>query len=206
MNIQLMEAQRKNKLEKGFTLIELLVVIAILAVLATAVVLVINPAELLAQGRDSTRISDLSTLKTAISLYLADTGGAALAPSYTTCYISTVSGTGTSTAKCGVFVSGGIAVNSSTTAANYKKIDGNGWIPINFYQINSARPPLSTLPSDPSNTSTYYYSFVATSTGAYELDAFMESKKYGKGGSKDMVQNDGGDNSNAYEIGSMLTL
>ncbi|KKW14852.1 MAG: hypothetical protein UY55_C0003G0069 [Candidatus Jorgensenbacteria bacterium GW2011_GWB1_50_10] len=33
-------------MKKGFTLIELLVVIAILAVLATAVVLAINPAEL----------------------------------------------------------------------------------------------------------------------------------------------------------------
>ncbi|MGC9603563.1 MAG: type II secretion system protein, partial [Minisyncoccia bacterium] len=41
----------------GFTLIELLVVIGILGTLATAVVLVLNPAQLLAQARDSTRLS-----------------------------------------------------------------------------------------------------------------------------------------------------
>ncbi|MGC9603258.1 MAG: prepilin-type N-terminal cleavage/methylation domain-containing protein, partial [Minisyncoccia bacterium] len=39
--------------EASFTLIELLVVIGILGVLATAVVLVLNPAQLLAQARDS---------------------------------------------------------------------------------------------------------------------------------------------------------
>jgi prepilin-type N-terminal cleavage/methylation domain-containing protein len=36
---------------KAFTLIELLVVIAILAVLAVAVTLILNPAELIRQGR-----------------------------------------------------------------------------------------------------------------------------------------------------------
>ncbi|MDD4819148.1 MAG: prepilin-type N-terminal cleavage/methylation domain-containing protein, partial [Candidatus Colwellbacteria bacterium] len=35
----------------AFTLVELLIVIAILAVLAAAVVIVLNPAELLAQAR-----------------------------------------------------------------------------------------------------------------------------------------------------------
>ncbi len=47
-----------SRSRESFTLIELLVVIAILAVLATAVVLVLNPSQLLAQGRDSTRLSD----------------------------------------------------------------------------------------------------------------------------------------------------
>src|SRR3989338_2108717 len=51
------------KNSKGFTLIELLVVIAIIAVLAVAVILTLNPAELLKQARDSTRVSDMSTLK-----------------------------------------------------------------------------------------------------------------------------------------------
>ena len=58
-------------MKKGFTLIELLIVIGILAILATVVVLVLNPAQLLAQARDSQRMSDLGSLKNAIALYLA---------------------------------------------------------------------------------------------------------------------------------------
>src|SRR5258708_6841103 len=57
---------------QGFTLIELLVVIAIIAVLSVVVILSLNPAELLRQARDSNRISDMATLKSAVSLYLAD--------------------------------------------------------------------------------------------------------------------------------------
>src|SRR6056297_1976317 len=47
---------------QAFTLIELLVVIAILSVLAVAVTLILNPAELMRQARDSTRLSDLATI------------------------------------------------------------------------------------------------------------------------------------------------
>src|SRR5579863_4498952 len=63
--------KHKNS-RKGFTLIELLVVIAIIAVLAVVVVLTLNPAELLRQARDSNRISDFATLKSALSLYAED--------------------------------------------------------------------------------------------------------------------------------------
>src|SRR5574343_2101828 len=66
----------KNMLKKGFTLIELLVVIAILAILATVIVVIINPGELLKQARDTTRISDLAALNSAIALYLSDVNGA----------------------------------------------------------------------------------------------------------------------------------
>src|SRR3989338_10096227 len=62
----------------GFTLIELLVVIAIVAVLSVVVVLALNPAELLRQARDSNRISDLATLKSALSFYSTDVSGNAL--------------------------------------------------------------------------------------------------------------------------------
>ncbi len=73
---------KKNK-SSGFTLLELLIVIAILAILSVALVLVLNPAETLKKARDSQRISDLSTIKTAIGLYMTTVsptylGGAAL--------------------------------------------------------------------------------------------------------------------------------
>ena len=62
----------KERKEKAFTLIELLVVIAILAVLAVAVTLILNPAELIRQGRDSIRLSDLATINKALGLYQTD--------------------------------------------------------------------------------------------------------------------------------------
>lgn len=55
---------------KGFTLIELLIVIGVLAILATFVTLVLNPAEKLREARDVKRITDLRTVKGAISFYL----------------------------------------------------------------------------------------------------------------------------------------
>lgn len=54
---------------KGFTLIELLVVIALLGVLAAAVLVLINPVEQLARGRDSGRKSSVSQLGRTVSAY-----------------------------------------------------------------------------------------------------------------------------------------
>ncbi len=51
---------RRNTIS-AFTLVELLVVIAIIAILAVEVTLTLNPAQLLAQSRDATRISDMAT-------------------------------------------------------------------------------------------------------------------------------------------------
>ena len=112
--------------KKGFTLIELLVVIAIISILAVVVVLTLNPAELLRQSRDSQRVSDLGTLKSAISLYLVDAAYPNLASSttggYAACYLSTISGKGTTTTTpaCGVFTKTYASGNSSATALLYR--------------------------------------------------------------------------------------
>ncbi len=53
----------------GFTLIELLIVIAVLGVLAAAVLVVINPVEQLARGRDSGRKSSIAQLGRAMQSY-----------------------------------------------------------------------------------------------------------------------------------------
>lgn len=199
----------RHSVKKGFTLIELLVVVAIIAILSIVVLLTLNPAELIRQSRDSNRISDLSTLKTALSLYLTDTANPNLASSsfgYSACYLSTLTGVGTSPARCGVFANTYYTTNASATSATYRKLDSTGWIPVSFTQL-SIGTPFGQLPTDPLNNGNYYYAYAATSSGyLFEVNAFMESKKYGANGTNDVVSFDGGDNASTYEVGTNLKL
>ncbi|HLD96431.1 MAG TPA: prepilin-type N-terminal cleavage/methylation domain-containing protein [Patescibacteria group bacterium] len=66
----------KKIIRSGFTLIELLVVIAIIAILAAVVFVALNPVQRFADARNSTRISDVNSLLTAIHEYIVDNGGA----------------------------------------------------------------------------------------------------------------------------------
>jgi len=63
----------RNK--EGFTLIEILVVIAILAVIAVAVFVALNPAQRLADARNSRRVNDVNNLLTAIHECIVDNDG-----------------------------------------------------------------------------------------------------------------------------------
>jgi len=64
---------RKNK--AGFTLIEILVVIGIIAILATIVIIAINPARQFAQARDTQRRNDVTAILNAIGQNMADNDG-----------------------------------------------------------------------------------------------------------------------------------
>jgi len=167
---------------KGFTLIELLVVIAILAVLAVAVTLILNPAELVKQGRDATRLSDLAMVHSAIALYLADQ----LDPSFTASARCTAGTTGPS---------GGCTTVSSTA------VNGDGWVNIDFTDISSGSP-LSRLPLDPVNTTTWFYAFKSNTSEEYEIATQMESTRYANAGGNDVETTDGGDDADWYEIGN----
>jgi general secretion pathway protein G len=59
---------------RGFTLIELLIAITILAVLASAIVAILNPFAQMAKGRDAKRKADLSSVQKALELYYQDNG------------------------------------------------------------------------------------------------------------------------------------
>lgn len=166
--------KKLRHLKTGFTLIELLVTIAILAVLATVTIVVINPGELLKQSRDATRLEDLALIKRAIGLYLAD--GTPL-PFTTSVYGAT-----------------------SETAMGQTKIDGTGWVPLDFTLI-SFGSPISRLPIDPTNKSqcqvsgvistitglftqyhscfyTFTFDMGATGLNSITLAAMLESQKY----------------------------
>ncbi len=172
---------RRKPARRGFTLIELLVVIAIVAVLAVVVVLVLNPAQLLQQARDSNRLSDLATINSALSYLKTDQPSASLG-SASTSYISVLDQSATSTAGDQCQGLGLLSLGSSSwhcaASSTYRASDGTGWIPAALSSV-SYGTPLAQLPTDPTNvtSSGLYYSYATDGTN-YEVASIMESSKY----------------------------
>ena len=148
--------------KKGFTLVELLVVIAILGILMVAVVLAINPVEIMKKSRDATRLSDMDTLRKAIDLSVAD--GATL---------SVTAAAGDST------------VGTRVTT-------GTGWANVDVSKYLSTLPidPRNGVEFVDAavNTITGKYLYFSDGSG-YELNCYLESgdnlSKYGTDGGDD---------------------
>ncbi|MBU4338351.1 type II secretion system GspH family protein [Patescibacteria group bacterium] len=210
---------KTNKIEaKGFTLLELLIVIAILAILSVTLVLVLNPAESLRKSRDTQRMSDLATLKTALGLYITTIGSPDLtttAPDNNLCYLN---GAG---AKTVFYSKDGITDLAVALGVPFGSVvattDGSGWLPVNLSAIVGGSP-ISNLPLDPSNTfanggSTaalitndalvYRYACNASNI-TFELNAKLESVAFTN--DDDKAAKDGGDNSRLYEIGTAVNI
>ncbi len=208
--------------KKGFTLIELLVVIAIIAILAVVVVLTLNPAQLLAQARDSNRVSDFATLKSGIALYQADVSSTSMGSSsviYAAYGGANLPATSTFTSTSTPQGWGYNSTDATSVATNTSvSVNGTGWLPIDFNAISSGAP-FGSLPVDPlgtgGNTSCYngpnttsspcMYTYL-TYNGQYKLAAKMESTKYAVGGSGDVETGDGGNSTTTYEQGTDVNL
>ena len=198
-------------MRKGFTLIELLIVIGILAILATTVVLVLNPAQILRETRDTQRISDLSSVQSAIGLMLATDP---TIPTFTAGPFCTVAGCtigAVAPFTCAGFTLTGCAVNT------IRLVNGTGWVGIDLGGT-SGGAPISTLPIDPNNNATHHYAYAGSDANkTYELNGRFESDKIGVN-----AQNDGGEDNACgctggvcatltapgcwYEIGTTLGL
>lgn len=89
-----------------------------------------------------------------------------------------------------------------STSANYTKINGTGWIPVDLTSVQfSAGTLFASLPKDPINTvaNGYYYTYIP---GSWALSATMESEKY----IASNAANDGGQVSTRFEVGNEIVL
>lgn len=163
----------------GFTLVELVVVVAIITILAAIIIMIVNPLELIKQGRDSTRLSDIDNLSSAIR---TDLGYVATSSAEILCF--------NLLPPC--------SANSSDPLSDIRKSDGSGWVKVNF--VSQILVGLPTLPIDPRNDATYHYTYYSDGL-TYELNATLESQKY-----KIKMALDGGDNPLIYEMGSNMYL
>lgn len=214
--------------KKGFTLLELLIVIGILVILSAVVIFVLNPAETLRKSRDSQRIADLATLKSALGLYLTlnltpqldNTVGNTSCrnnpnPPADTLYYSYPSDALGADITDTTLDSGNFTLNGQVSNTNLASVNGSGWLPVNLSSL-AGGSPISHMPVDPSNT------VAATALGAmttselvyryacdaadltFEIDARLESTAFTVDDNKHTK--DGGNNPNVYEVGTKLSI
>jgi len=209
-----------NSHYRAFTLIELLIVIGILAVLSVITMIVINPAELLARTRDTNRISDLSSLNSSLSMLLAFHSNLNFG-NPNTVYVSLPSDNSNCSDLGLPSLPSGWSYHC-VNKDNLRKVNGSGWIPVDFTQFEGGSP-ISSLPLDPKNTyiqdltqsNDFFYTYAINSSGEWELNAKTESSYYGfKDRDGFTIVNaapysnpitDGGDNG-LYEVGSNLRI
>jgi prepilin-type N-terminal cleavage/methylation domain-containing protein len=217
----------KRKKEGGFTLLELLIVIAIIAILSVALVLVLNPAETLKKARDGQRISDLSTMKTAIGLYMTSVATPLMGGASSATVCQAAAGTWASGNK--IFYSlpntslitdttldNGTTFPVSSQVVTPGLTNGTGWIPVDFSQI-AGGSPISNVPVDPINalggvdtlasitSSSLFYRYACSQSPiAFEIDAQLESTAYTV--TDDKRASDGGNSPVFYETGTNLLI
>ncbi len=130
--------------KRGFTLIEILLVIGIIAVLATVVIVALDPATRFKNARDARRLSDIQSILSAVQQYIVDNKG--VLPSGID---ATERQIGSTTSGCALSGNCGVTVDScidmSTDLSRY----------------------LKSIPSDPSTGSagTTHYSIIANGNG-----------------------------------------
>lgn len=205
-----------------------------MAVLGAITLFVLNPAETLKKTRDSQRITDLGTIKSALALYLTSTstayigatstspittnggclnGGASLGSASGTVWYSvntTLAKATTTYPDNGV----GASVWAHATSTNLYLTDGTGWVHANLDALTGGSP-ISNLPVDPTNTiagannstSTdlvYRYGCAVDNAANKSITGFEVDAELESSAYSGMASTDGGDNSQLYEVGTQV--
>lgn len=221
---------------KGFTLLELLIVISIVAILSVALIFVLNPAELLKKSRDAQRISDLSTLKTALAIYTTSTQSPKLAgATNTACKFGSGAGAYLATSKIYYSLpsespitdsvldggSAGQPAAAQVALAALGSTDATGWLPVNFETLNGGSP-IASLPVDPINIITnlnavsgvavgttppdYVYRYACNGTSLTYEIDAILESDSYTTGTDNKMVKDGGNNAAYYEFGTNLKI
>ena len=137
-----------------------------------------KPVKIIQKSRDSQRYADINNLTVAVNSYLAN--------DYNFEGLD------------GLYTSNNVSFSNDETR---KKVDGSGWIGLNFNQMTNGSP-MESLPLDPLNNNSYFYSFaVSVPDKTYEFNCFFENSE-----NMAKASSDNGNNSNTYEIGTDLNL
>ena len=153
-----------------------MVVTTILATLATTTLVTLNPVELLAQMRDSQRITTIGMLRDAVSLLVADRPVTTSLAVTNLVHISLPSIHQNCADIAGLPALPTGQTYRCVTAERLTNIDGTGWIPLDFRGITDGSP-FATLPVDPINTSTSFYSFTTAPGQRATIAARIESMR-----------------------------
>lgn len=189
------------KYQKAFTLIELLIGIGILAVISTVAVFILNPVQMLAQGRDSTRLNDIKILNNAIKLSkvrnsMVDKTEPRMV------YISLPDLSDPRDGWCDEYtdelpvLASGWKYRCQADSTSLRDINSNGWLPIDFSPIPSIQSFFNTLPVDPENIVDSFYSYgYDLNKKNYAIASILVSEKH----RNTTALNDGGNWNIAYE-------
>jgi prepilin-type N-terminal cleavage/methylation domain-containing protein len=189
-----MESSLPNN--KGMTFVEIIVVMGIISILFASFFYIWNTMDVFRKSRDSKRINDLQLLDNALKTLLSTERNINLGEE-NVIYTSLPD----SSSTCGSYNL--IPLFSSysyrcQTSDNYLKVDGNGWLPINFTLGKILT--ISVLPIDPLNNKDYFYAYQVR-YGRYKLTARFENKT-----NISKMANDGGFELTLYEVGSDLFI
>ncbi len=187
--------------DASFTILELVIVIGVLGILGAVALVILNPVELFSQARDSNRVTEIQNINKAIQLYQILVGTSI--GSGNIVYISTPDSSPTCANLTLPSLPSGWSYQCKTVT-DYRKIDGTGWIPVNFSSIN-AGSPFSALPVDPSNVAAkglYYIYINGGVLESWELVTLLQSDKY----LQKYAGVDNGSDASKFETGTDLTL